>query len=104
MLTSRSDGSNNLTISSTQVTLAPTENTGPITMHNGSLNGNHIWPANSVHHITSHLTVSNGDTLQIEEGCWVLIDSAVNIFVEGHVNVFGTAAKPVVFASNSHDD
>jgi hypothetical protein len=102
MLTSRSDGSSNLTIGSGQVNLAPIENTDPVAMHSGILNGNQTWSANSVHVISSHLTVPYGDTLQIEEGCWVLIDSAVNILVEGHVKVLGTAASPVVFTANNN--
>lgn len=101
MYTGHSSGSNTLGISSAFFSINPTVNSNSIIEHSGIISTNQTWSANSVHHISSQLTISSGDTLEIENGCWVLLDSAVNVVIEGHLKVLGTAQNPTVFAANS---
>lgn len=101
VFTSLSDGSNGLSITSSSVNVNPSQNTGSTTDHSGTTSGNQTWATNSVHRIASQLTIQSGDTLQIESGCWVLLDSAVNIIVEGHLKVLGSEQNVVVFCSST---
>ncbi len=69
-------------------------------LHSGTIAESEIWPSGTVHHIISELAVDAGDTLTIESGCWVLLDSAVNITVDGNLAVHGTSQEPVVFVQS----
>jgi hypothetical protein len=69
------------------------------------LNGAEIWTVGTVHRIIADLTIGSEDTLIIEHGTWVMLDSAVNIIVDGYFHVQGTGAYPVSFIpySNTSD-
>ncbi|MDP6905880.1 MAG: hypothetical protein QF440_00495 [Candidatus Thalassarchaeaceae archaeon] len=51
--------------------------------------------------LTSHYTVAAGDTLVIDAGSTVFMNDDLRIFVEGELDITGTASNPVVFASSS---
>ena len=96
----QSDGGNSLTVNSGQFSVSPQINQTAATTHSGSLSGSQTWSAQSVNIVTSNLTIESGDTLTIEAGSWVLLNEDVNITVNGHLNVLGLSANPVVFTSN----
>lgn len=101
MSTITTDGSSSLSLSTTQFTLNPNLNQSAVETHAGDLNGNQTWVENSIHRIASDLSISAGDTLTIEPGCWILLDSAVNVSVEGHISAQGIENNAIAFSANS---
>jgi len=65
----------------------------------GVLPADAVWPANSRIHVTGDITISAGNTLTIEAGTIVLLDSAVNIASSGRTLIRGTFDQPVVLTS-----
>ena len=53
--------------------------------------------ANSPYIIDSNLVINSGDTLIITEGTVLMIDTAVDINIFGHIFVYGTVDEPVSF-------
>lgn len=70
----------------------------------GTINSNTIWPANSRVHLTGDLTIEAGATLTIESGTIIKIATAGDVHVDGHLDINGTPASPVVFAPASAPD
>ena len=101
MVSVETDGGTALDISTSSLTLQPSANQSTFEYHSGSTSGNLLFETGSIHLIEGDLNVSQGDTLIIEAGCWVLLDEDVNISVEGHLQVEGTHSDPVAFTSNS---
>jgi hypothetical protein len=71
----------------------------------GDISADTTWPAHSRIRVTGRLTVAATATLTLAEGCIVLLGtgngstgSAVEIVLNGKMQVNGTAANPVVFA------
>ncbi|MBL4587070.1 MAG: hypothetical protein JKX84_08460 [Flavobacteriales bacterium] len=90
-----------LLVTATGISLVVNQNENQPILHNGTINGSTTWLEGTVHHISSDLLVATGDTLTIEAGCWVLIDSAVNMIVNGMIKAEGTRENPISFCSNS---
>ena len=65
----------------------------------GILPAGSVWPANSRIRVTSHITISAGDTLTIEAGAIVLLNPSVNITNSGRTVINGTTEQPVVFTA-----
>ena len=76
-------------------------NEGATFSHAGAIAGSELWAEGTIHYVTGDLEVAENDSLIIESGCWVLLDSAVNITVLGHLFANGTRQNPIVFGSNS---
>ncbi|MCB0754086.1 MAG: hypothetical protein H6603_01430 [Flavobacteriales bacterium] len=103
MATLQTDGSAGLSLSSSQFNLNPSINQTAIVQHSGTLVGNLEFQSGSVHHITDDLIIPAGDTLIIENNVWVLLDSAINILVEGHLEIQGSATEPIAITSNTEN-
>ena len=67
----------------------------------GTLSANATWPANSRIHVTGHITVPAGGTLNIADGVIVRLNTGVNITNNGSININGTLERPVVFTPTS---
>jgi hypothetical protein len=63
----------------------------------GTLSSSATWPANSRIHVASHLLVTTGNSLTIEQGTVVRLAAGVEIRVNGQLFVNGTTECPVVF-------
>ncbi len=86
---------NSVDISGSGISLNIPENPSQPIQHNGEVNGSETWAAGSVHHITSDLVIGSEDTLIVEQGSWIMVDSAINIIVYGYLKVLGTSNDPV---------
>ena len=91
----------NLQLTAPQLNIVVPENTDLPVYHSGTLTGAEVWPSGSIHIISLNYEIASGASLSIEEGCWVLLDSAVNITANGSVNALGTKDNPIAFGSNS---
>lgn len=69
----------------------------PVQTHSGTLSGNTVWDNTAEHHITGNLTIPAGSSLTIMPGTRVMLDSEVNVQVDGAITSNGTAADPVMF-------
>ena len=103
MATLQAASNPNLSVSNSAFAISVEENENAHQVHSGSLSGLTIWASGTVHHITSEIQFGANDSLIIESGCWVLLDSAVNMVVSGFLKVEGNSQSPVVFCSNSAD-
>jgi|GEM_PF-4226865 len=78
-------------------------NVPPVVCKGGALTSNETWQAGKIYVITSDLTVGPGTTLTIEAGAIVKFTDICcdkrNLFVEGTLNINGTAAQKVYFSS-----
>lgn len=102
MASVQTDGSTTLNVAAGSFNLQPTQNQSSIVTHSGNTNGSLVFESGSVHLINGQLNIGQGDTLTIEAGCWVLLDTDVNISVEGHLQIDGTSIEPVAFTSNGN--
>lgn len=102
MKTISTDGGNVLSLTAGQIQVSPSVNSTNVQSHAGVLTGNETWTENSIHRISSDFTIPNGVSLTIEAGCWVLLDSAVNITVDGSLSASGTENNAVAFSANSN--
>jgi hypothetical protein len=73
-----------------------------VSSHSGSLPEGEIeWQENSIHRINGDLTIPAATTLTIRAGTWILIESLVNLTVEGNIVAEGTSDKPIIFTSET---
>lgn len=68
----------------------------------GTLGAATSWPAGSRIHVTGHLIIPVGGTLNVGEGTIVKLNPLVNITNNGQVLIQGTATRPVVFTATNH--
>jgi hypothetical protein len=57
------------------------------------------WTSGRLYRVRDDVRIPNGVTLTVEAGTWVVLDEDVNVFVDGTLDVRGTADEPVVFTS-----
>ena len=81
--------------------LAGNTGTGGLTIA-GVLATDMVWPGQSIPYVAENLTVAEGATLTVEAGAVVKLDRRT-LFVQGTLDVAGTAAQPVVFTSIRDD-
>ena len=91
---------NTLSISGQGISISVSPNSSQEELHTGAIAGTETWQAGTVHRISSDLQINVNDSLIIEQGCWVILDSAVNILVEGVLDARGVRSNPIVFCSN----
>ena len=72
------------------------DGTFPVQTYGGELTGDTVWDATADRHITADLTIPVGSSLTIQPGTRVLLDSTVNVLVEGGFSANGTADEPIV--------
>jgi hypothetical protein len=64
----------------------------------GELTGEVIWPDNARISVSGNLTIPPGSKLIVGAGVVVQLQSKVNIYVDGSVQIEGSDEQPVVFA------
>lgn len=74
-----------------------------IEVQGGDINTDTTWSAINTYVLKGHVFVTGGATLTIEPGTVIKgeLGSSVVITTTGKINAVGTAAKPIVFTSNS---
>lgn len=102
MNTITTDGGNTLSLSAAPIQVSAVPNSAIVQIHSGELASDETWTENSIHRISSDLTIPNGVNLTIEAGCWILLDSAVNIVVDGSLSASGTENNAVAFSANGN--
>jgi len=71
----------------------------PVKICEPVLSQSEVWDKEYIMHIQSDLTIPEGITLDIKEGCRIIIDEDANIFVYGKLTVEGTSDEPVFFTN-----
>jgi hypothetical protein len=70
--------------------------------HSGTISVNETWTvADGQHFITGHITVADGVTLTIEEGCEVYFNAGRRLLVRGALIADGSSANPILFSANT---
>lgn len=95
---------NSMEISGNGISRTVSSNLNSALFHDGLLTGDQTWNSGSVHHITGDLHIPSGASLLVESGCWILLDSAVNIAVDGSLVIQGTASDPVTLVPSSQNN
>jgi hypothetical protein len=96
-----SQTANTLVVTGQGVNISVPPNLSQEVVHTTVITGTETWQAATVHRISSDLYINANASLFIEPGCWVLLDSAVNIIVEGVLESQGDRANPITFCSNT---
>lgn len=92
-----------LTIFGQGLNISVNENASPEMVHSGAIVGTQTWHMGTIHRISSDIHISANDSLVIEQGCWVVLDSAVNIIVEGVLEARGIRTSPITFCAGSSE-
>jgi len=71
----------------------------PVLNHSGEFSGSENWNNLAIHHITSDIYINATDTLSISEGCRVIVNPDVNIWVYGVLLIEGSSEAPVVISA-----
>ena len=71
--------------------------------HGGTLSADTVWKADTIHNVTSTITVPSGITLTVEPGAIVKFNSGQALNVNGVLDATGTEDNKIIFTSYRDD-